>query len=165
MPRSFQRPPGVLSRLTPDWFARSGAAGCATANPGAGQFGVVSLFNNDTAGRPIYVYGVYVITFGAAACDMQIFHGPFGTFNYAGGALYSGFGTGSISGNTYVGNSVTTQIGYDIGEIGVRNGAMYWPYSWPCAILAGGDSLLVVGLNPAVSFLAGFWWFIDDDLK
>lgn len=80
---SFRNPKGVQNRPTPDWYVDIlSFVGWSDLPPsgGAGGFSFTfSLFNNDTAGRLLYVYAVAGGWDGTAAILCDYFKGAFGT--------------------------------------------------------------------------------------
>lgn len=165
MPRSFRRPPGTYARGTPDWFAMQGSGACGFITAGATTFGSVSLFNDDNAGRPLFVHGLYVVITGNSLVDMQAVHGPVGARVNLGGPLYTPYGPAFYPGQIYAGNNATQQLGRDMGHIGIVNGSQFWPYAFPVAIVAAGWSFVLIADQVNIAITASFWWFIDDDLK
>lgn len=159
-----RKPKGVYARNTPDWFVEAGAGGCALAPAVAAQFGHASLFNDDNAGRSLYVYGLYVINFGATQQDLQLVQGSVGTQVNMGGPIDGSLARGSIPGKIFRGSSAVLQIGGDMGHIGIRSGSMMWPYEWPVAIVPPNSSLVVIADDVNLAFLVSFWWFATNAL-
>lgn len=160
-----QPPVGTLAKLTPDWFVSSGAAACGFQPAVAGQFGVVSLFNNDTAAlRSIYIYGLTLQTFGATQCDLQLKVGSFGSLVGPGSPLDDSLAPGAVPGQIFIGSNATTTIGLESGHIGIRNGTDWWPYNFPIKKLSPGNAFLLVAADTNVAINVAFWWFADQRL-
>lgn len=76
MPRT---PKGVYARNTPDWFTYNWAWGSGQLSALSPTGGSVSLFNDDTQGRYLHVYGLALAVADQQQMYGQVLQGSLGT--------------------------------------------------------------------------------------
>lgn len=72
----FRRPRGTYVRPTPDWFSANAAAVFGFGNGGTGSDPAVLLYNNDTLGRSLFVFGFGATNDGSEVVNWSFFNGP-----------------------------------------------------------------------------------------
>jgi hypothetical protein len=164
MPAGSQIPKGARVLPTPDWFINDLSSAGALVNPASVNFSQISLFNDATDGRYLYVYGLCVAS-------------PNGKLNVYqnmpvnGAKVGQGFsaisGTGANPGSLYVYNNAAPPPEYstfltfnslDLQAENLVTPLAFFP-GFPLAVLGPGWALVVNETTAAANLVsATFWW-------
>lgn len=153
---SYRRPKGVYSRPTLDWFSDQVCTGAGAFQTfplsGTGNDIHVSLFNNDTLGRLLYVYAI--------SCG-----------NDSAENLYCAFHAGTVGNFFAAGMSVNPSLGTPPGQIflDVRTGTGSTPLAPPSdpytQIPSGFNSSTIVAPFPLFILPKGYSIVVSPDFS
>jgi len=150
---------GTVTRLPPDFYWRRMMGGVMAVTGAGANLTYVGLNNNASAGANLWVCGFSFTTGASANCVMEIENQqPFlalGNQNSLWSLQRPSYGV--------IGSQKSPAcFGKEIGQIGPIFGWGYWPYEWPCAILAPGYTFWLHTSAAAVDLTASFWWYEMD---
>jgi len=164
MPAGHQIPKGARVLPTPDWFAGALSSAGALVNAGGTNFSQVSLFNDATDGRYLFLYGLNLMTSGG---KLQCY--PLQSVN--GSKTGAGFpaitGTGTLPGAIYVYNNAAPPPEYttfltlnalDVSAFAPFTQFTFFP-GFPLMVLAPGWAYVVSEISAAAQYNSvTFWW-------
>jgi hypothetical protein len=155
---SLSRPRGTLIRHPVDWYPERCGRGTASVPFDGAHLGFVALFNDDSQGRQLRVYGLQAE--GAFTVDVPtvyVAEGTVGTLVMQGTPLI--VGNGATPGQIY--------SGYDSANRGTAFAltvflSAYQGFAWaPYAILKQGYSLILYAPDFNTTIGADFVWLVD----
>lgn len=165
---SQRNPKGVYQRITPDWYVQNLAVGAAYLQKPLVQLWhqYIALFNDDTAGRLLYVYTILGVSGTNQMLLLSSIQGtlPGGTFSSQGQSVnfLQGSAPGQIWTRTDLNadpNGFVTLIGTLFSLIGMNQGAGANAFpNHPLAIIPPGYSLITVGDNNSTTEGVAFYY-------
>jgi len=162
---SFRKPRGAYTRTTPDWFSDVTCSGgwFDSDSSGIGHYKWIGLYNDDNAGRILYVYAISASWDGANSIAMVSIAGASGSEVNHGVNIQPavGFMPGSVRFFQTGPPAMTTPIAPPAGTVGViGNGFVVSNIQpgFPIAKIPTGYSLMLTGDFNTLSAGAGFWY-------
>lgn len=163
---SYRRPRGIYVRNTPDWFYRRMAVAGFEIAVNSGNLGnaTIGLFNNDSIGRALHVYGLSAGFSGGNNVLILMEPQARGTAQAAGSGIDPRAGAMPGVVNTTSGASIPTPmfVGIQPNTVAVAAltaGQYYALTPFPQFLIPPGYQLTFIG-DYASSQVSGAWWYI-----